>query len=73
MLLALVDTEYRFVWLVFGSSGSSSDEQIFNHNKLKQKIEDGTLGLPAPEPLGREGGPDFHYLLLGDNAFVLMP
>ena len=55
-----------------GASGSSSDVQIFNHRKLKRRIENGTLGLPPPEPLG-PGGPDLHYFLLGDNVFVLMP
>ena len=39
---------------------------------LKKRIEDGTLGRPAPEPLG-EGGSDLHYFLLGDNAFSLIP
>ena len=37
-----------------------------------EKIEDGMLGLLAPEPLG-EGGPDLHYFLLGYNAFTLIP
>ena len=35
-------------------------------------IKDGTLGLPAPEPLG-EGEPDLHYFMLGHDVFVLMP
>ena len=35
-----------------GASGSSSDAQIFNHNKLKRRIENKTLGLPPPETLG---------------------
>ena len=39
---------------------------------MKRKIENGTLGLPPPEPL-EPGGPDLHYFLLGDDAFVLMP
>ena len=55
-----------------GASGSSSDAQIFNRSKLKRRIENGRLGLPPPEPLG-PGGPDLHYFLLGDDAFVLMP
>ena len=55
-----------------GASGSSSDAQIFNRNKLKRRIENGTLGLPPSEPLG-PGGPDLHYFLLGDYAFALMP
>ena len=51
-----------------GSSGSSSDAQIFYRSNLR---ENGTLGLPPPEPLG-EGGPNLHYFLLVDNTFVLM-
>ena len=53
------------------ASGSSSDAQIFNRSKLKRRIENGSLGLPPPEPLGA-GGPDLHYFLLEDDAFVLM-
>ena len=55
-----------------GASGSSSDALIFNRGNLKRRIENGTLGLPPPEPLG-PGGPDLHYFLLGDDAFALMP
>ena len=57
VLLALVDTEYRFLGMDIGSSGSSSDAQIFNRSDYREKIEDGSLWLPAPKPLG-EGGPD---------------
>ena len=72
LLLALADADYKFLWVNAGASGSSSDVQIFNCNKLKRRIENGTLGLPPPEPLG-PGGPDLHYFLLGDDAFALMP
>ena len=70
--LALVDTEYRFLWIDCGSSGSSSDAQIFNRGDLREKIEDGTLGLLAPEPLGEEGQ-TCTIFSLGDDAFALMP
>ena len=72
VLLALVDAEYRFLWIDCGSSGSCSDAQIFNRSKLMEMIEDDTLGLPAPEALG-EGGIDLHYILPLDHAFALMP
>ena len=71
-LLALVDADYKFLWVNAGASGSSSDAQIFNRSKMKRRIENGTLGLLPPEPLG-PGWPDLHYFLLGDNAFALMP
>ena len=71
VFLALVDC--KFLWVKnAGASESSSDAQIFNHNKLKRRIENGTLGLPPPEPLG-PGRPDLHYFLLGDDVFALMP
>ena len=72
VLSALVDAEYKFLWVNEGASGSSSDAQIFNRSKLQRRIENGTLGLPPPEPLG-PGGPDLHYFLLGDNASALIP
>ena len=72
MLLALVDTEYKFLWVDVGSSRSESDARIFKPSKLTKKIENGTLGLPPPEPLG-EGGPDLPCFLLSDNVFTLTP
>ena len=55
VLLALVDAGYKFLWVNVGACGSSSDAQIFNRSKLKRRIENGTLGLPPPEPLGPGG------------------
>ena len=40
VLLALVDAEYRFLWVNVGSSGSSLDTQIFNRSNLRGKDED---------------------------------
>ena len=72
VLLALVDAEYRFLWIVYGSSGSSSDAKIFNKGDFREKIVDGTLGILAPEALG-QGRPDLHYFFLHDDAFALKP
>ena len=66
VLLALVDTKYRFLWVDVGPSGSSSNAHIFHHSKLRKKIYDDTLGF-QPEPLA-DGGPDLHYSLLGDGT-----
>ena len=67
VLLALIDAEYRFLWIDCGSSGSCSDAQIFNRSDLRENIEDCSLGVPTPETLG-EGGPDLYYFLLGDKT-----
>ena len=34
---------------------------------MREKIEDGSSGLPEPESLG-EGEPDLHYFFLGEDA-----
>ena len=70
--MALVNIEYIFLQIDSGSSGSCSDAQIFDRSSLREKIEDGRLGLPVPEPLG-ERRPDLHYFLLADDSFALMP
>ena len=67
VLLALVDAEYRFLWIDCGSSGLYSDAQIFNRSLLRDKIVDVSLGIQAPEPLG-EGRPD-----LTTSCWVMTP
>ena len=68
-LLALVDTEYRFLWIDCGSSGSCSDRQIFNRTIRGRRSRMAALGFQHLNPWGRG---DLHYLLLGDDAFALI-
>ena len=70
VLLALVNADYKFLWVNVESSGSSSDAQIFNCSKLKRRIENGTLGIPPPEPLGPGGA---RYALLPAGGRCLCP
>ena len=44
VLLALVDADYKFLWVNVGASGSSSDAQIFNCSKPRRRIENRRLG-----------------------------
>ena len=50
VLLALVNAEYRFLWVHTGLSGSSSDAQVFNHCELKKEKKNGTFGLRNLNP-----------------------
>ena len=38
VLLALVNADYKFLWVNMGVSGSSSDAQIFNRSKMQRII-----------------------------------
>ena len=49
--MALVDADYKFIWVEDGSNGASLDVQIFNNCDLKDALQNGTLGLPADDQL----------------------
>ena len=53
-----------------GVNGSSSDAQIFNQSQLRSGIIDGTLQVPAAEPLPNDDHP-MPYFLIGDDAFSI--
>ena len=55
VLQALVNAEYKSLWVDVGSSESLSDTQIFNCCRLKKNIKYVTLGLMPHETLEREG------------------
>ena len=71
VLLALVDSEYKFLSVNVGVQGSCSDAGVYNHSSLVEpRLRNGTLGLPNPEPLPRDDR-DTGYFLVGDDAFAL--
>ena len=70
VLLALVNEDYKFLWVDLGAAGSSSHDQIFKHLDLRHKIEDGTIGFPESESLVYDG-PKVNYFILRDDAFPL--
>ncbi|XP_063960406.1 uncharacterized protein LOC135155411 [Lytechinus pictus] len=72
VLMALVDADYRFIWVDIGGMGSASDAQIYNASELRECVEDGSLGLPDPDPLPNDNQ-DVPYFFVGDDAFALRP
>jgi len=70
VLLAVVDGDYKFLWVNVGSEGSCSDAGIFNRSSLAPALQDATLGLPQPDHLPHDDV-DIPYFLVGDDAFAL--
>ena len=70
IMLALVDGDYKFLWVDIGAMGSCSDCQIFNHSELKELMEDGKAGVPLPEALPHDDM-DCGWYIVGDDAFPL--
>jgi len=70
ILLAVVDSEYKFMWVSVGAEGSCSDAGLFNRSSLEPALRNGTLGFPDPEPLPRDDRCT-SFFLVGDDAFPL--
>ena len=72
VLLALVDANYKFLWVDVGANGASSDAGVFNRSALEAPLREGRMGLPDPEPLPHDDR-DTPFFIVGDDAFPLRP
>ncbi|XP_062607230.1 uncharacterized protein LOC134269020 [Saccostrea cucullata] len=72
ILLALVDADYKFLYVDVGTNGRANDSGILARSALIEMIESGNMNLPPPRPL-----PERHlevpFVIVGDDAFPLKP
>ncbi|KAJ8940974.1 hypothetical protein NQ314_010526 [Rhamnusium bicolor] len=71
VLLAVVDSEYRFVYLNVGSYGKDCDSSILKESVLWKKLIQGTLNIPTPRPLGEQSQVNVPSVFIGDEGFGL--
>lgn len=69
-LLAIADTNYKFVYVDVGSYGKDSDSTIFRNSSLWKHMERNTLSIPTPTQLP-ECDIAIPYAFVGDEAFGL--
>ena len=70
IFLAVVDANYKFVWISVGAIGTASDAQLFNNCELKNLLGQDNLGLPPPSPLPGDDK-NTPYFYIADDAFPL--
>ena len=70
VLLAVVDTNYRFLYIDVGCNGCVSDGGIFRNSALPDAINTNSLHFPQPQPLKDETF-SLSYMLVADDAFPL--
>ncbi|CAH2088918.1 unnamed protein product [Euphydryas editha] len=72
VLLALVDANYKFIYVNVGDLGKNSDAGIYSRSGLAKRLEKNTLNIPGPKeiPGTKEKLP---HVIVGDEAFPLKP
>lgn len=70
VLLAMVDSQYRFLWANIGRTGCASDAQVWEQCDLLHKIKNNRIRRPGRAPI-EQGGRLLEYFFLGDDAFAL--
>ena len=70
VLLAVVDADYKFIYIDVGCNGRISDGGVFKNSSLYRALEEGTLTIPSECKLS---GTDISvpYALVADDAFPL--
>ncbi|XP_040203443.1 protein ANTAGONIST OF LIKE HETEROCHROMATIN PROTEIN 1-like [Rana temporaria] len=71
VLLAVVDADYKFIYVDIGAFGSSADSGVFKHSKFGKKLASNELDLPDNQPLPGTEGPDMPFVFVADDAFAI--
>ena len=51
VLMALVDADYKFIYVDIGDYGSNADGAVFKNSLFGQAFVNGQLDIPPPKPL----------------------
>ncbi|XP_066600581.1 putative nuclease HARBI1 [Prorops nasuta] len=72
VLLALVDAEYKFIFVDVGKNGRCHDSSVFLESSLGKSLKENKLNLPEPSALP---GSDYKMpnVIIADDAFALHP
>ena len=71
VLLAVVDAEYKFLYVDVGSNGRVSDGGVFNRCSLYHALETGTVELAPAIPIPGQTQP-VPYFFVADDAFAMI-
>ena len=70
VFMALVDSDYKFIYVDVGCNGRVSDGGVFKNSTLHTAMTDNKLNSPPPEPLPRRSQ-QAPFVIVADDAFPL--
>lgn len=70
VLLALVDADYKFIYVDVGCNGRISDGGVYQNSSLSRAVDENLCNFPPPRaPVGYEIA--LPYVIVADDAFPL--
>ena len=70
--MALVDADYRFIYVDVGNYGSNGDSGVFKASAFGHVLMEGNLHVPSPKALpGYPQGGALPHCIVADEAFPL--
>ncbi|XP_069809953.1 uncharacterized protein [Dendropsophus ebraccatus] len=73
VLLALVDSDFRFVTVDVAAYGSAAEARDFRATRMVEMMQPNQLALPGPKPLPGSSGPPAPYVMVAGEDFGLSP
>ena len=70
VLLAVVDADYKFLYVDIGCNGRTADRGVFKNSDLYAALENKSLNIPSPKPIQENERP-LPYMIVADDAFPL--
>jgi len=69
--MAVVDSNYRFVYIDVGAYGKDCDFSVFQTTNFYRMLPDGRLNAPQPALIQEGSDVKLPFALVGDQAFSL--
>ncbi|XP_050296651.1 uncharacterized protein LOC126736368 [Anthonomus grandis grandis] len=71
VLMAVVDSDYRFTFIDVGAYGKDCDSSVFQETNFWKFLQRGELNIPEPRPLHHTLSETAPFVVVGDAAFAL--
>lgn len=72
LVLAMCDSNYKFIYVDIGSAGREGDASVFTQSKLFKALEEDSLHIPPPH-LIPGSQTTLPHVIVGDEAFPMRP
>ena len=70
-LVALVDANYKFIYVDIGAAGRAGDAGVYGESTLKEAIASNSINIPPPTYLKGNSAFQVNYHIVGDDAFPM--